>query len=121
MYLYLLALVILSWVLLRLRRRAEPVEACSEDPVKSSPPVKSPAGEDPPSTVVLTINGAVHRVENPSPSLTLLAYLRDRCGLTAAKVGCGEGGCGACTVVENDTDAINALSLIHISEPTRPY
>ena len=104
MYLYLLALVVLSWVLLRLRRRARPVEACSEDPVKS------PASEDPapPSTVVLTINGAVHRVENPSPSLTLLAYLRDRCGLTAAKVGCGEGGCGACTVVENNTDAINA-------------
>ncbi|KAH8070145.1 xanthine dehydrogenase [Aureococcus anophagefferens] len=102
MYLYLLALVVLSWVLLRLRRRAEPVEARSEDPVKSPP------AEDPPSTVVLTINGAVHRVENPSPSLTLLAYLRDRCGLTAAKVGCGEGGCGACTVVEHNTDAINA-------------
>ena len=60
-----------------------------------------------PDSIVFTVNGTVHRVHAPSPTVTLLAWLRDR-GHTAAKVGCGEGGCGACTVVENGTNAINS-------------
>lgn len=33
------------------------------------------------------------------PGTTLLAALRDTLGLTAAKRGCAQGGCGSCTVV----------------------
>lgn len=46
----------------------------------------------------LTINGAAHQVEAP-PNRTLLSVLRDDLVLTGAKYGCGEGQCGACTVL----------------------
>ena len=46
--------------------------------------------------ISFTVNGAAATVP---ADLTLLAALRDRLGLTGAKPGCGEGACGACTVL----------------------
>jgi len=46
----------------------------------------------------LTVNGRQHRVEAP-PDEALLWVLRDRLQLTGTKYGCGEGQCGACTVL----------------------
>jgi aerobic-type carbon monoxide dehydrogenase small subunit (CoxS/CutS family) len=46
----------------------------------------------------LTVNGSERRVETP-PGESLLSVLRDRLQLTGAKYGCGEGQCGACTVL----------------------
>jgi nicotinate dehydrogenase subunit A len=47
---------------------------------------------------VLRVNGRTHRVEG-EPGDSLLAVLRDDLGLTGSKYGCGEGHCGACTVM----------------------
>lgn len=47
---------------------------------------------------VLRVNGQDHKVSAPAGA-TLLAALRDSLGLTGAKFGCGEGHCGACTVL----------------------
>ncbi len=46
----------------------------------------------------LLVNGGVRRVES-SPERPLLYVLRDELDLCGAKYGCGEGQCGACTVL----------------------
>ena len=45
-----------------------------------------------------TVNGKEHTVESP-PERSLLSVLREELELTGAKYGCGEGECGACTVL----------------------
>jgi aerobic-type carbon monoxide dehydrogenase small subunit (CoxS/CutS family) len=49
----------------------------------------------------LTLNGAPAEVDAP-PMKRLLDVLREECGLTGTKEGCGEGECGACTVLLDD-------------------
>lgn len=46
----------------------------------------------------LLVNGVRHRVD-AEPGRTLLSVLRDDLDLTGTKYGCGEGRCGACTVL----------------------
>jgi aerobic-type carbon monoxide dehydrogenase small subunit (CoxS/CutS family) len=46
----------------------------------------------------LTVNGTRHRVDT-DPERSLLSVLRDDLDLTGCKYGCGEGRCGACTVL----------------------
>ena len=48
--------------------------------------------------IELRVNGVKHKVE-AQPDRMLLGVLRDELGLTGSKYGCGEGQCGACTVV----------------------
>ena len=47
---------------------------------------------------VLEVNGAGHSLEVPAER-SLLSVLRDELDLTGTKYGCGEGQCGACTVL----------------------
>lgn len=49
-------------------------------------------------SVTLTVNGSLLTLEAP-PAARLLDVLRERLGLTGTKEGCGEGECGACTVL----------------------
>ena len=46
----------------------------------------------------VTINGAARRLD-VHPMKRVLDVLREDCGLTGTKEGCGEGECGACTIV----------------------
>ncbi len=50
------------------------------------------------SAVELHVNGILRRVE-ADPTSELLGVLRDDLRLTGTKYGCGEGQCGACTVL----------------------
>jgi carbon-monoxide dehydrogenase small subunit len=61
-------------------------------------------------TLELVVNGRRFR-EPVEPHVTLLRFLRDQAGATDVKYGCGEGVCGACTVLL-DGVAVNACSVL---------
>ena len=54
----------------------------------------------------LTVNGAARTAE-VAPLARLLDVLREQLGLTGTKEGCGEGECGACSIVL-DGELVNA-------------
>jgi aerobic-type carbon monoxide dehydrogenase small subunit (CoxS/CutS family) len=55
-----------------------------------------------------TLNGAPAEVE-AHPMKRLLDVLREECGLTGTKEGCGEGECGACTVLIDGVPVVSCL------------
>ena len=58
-----------------------------------------------------TLNGKKAEIEI-DPSLTLLWVLRDQFGLTGTKFGCGEGYCGACTVIIDNKAVRSCATLV---------
>ena len=64
----------------------------------------------PRTTIRVTVNGTVHRVE-VEDRWTLVELLRDHLGLTGTKIGCDRGECGACTVLLDDKPIYSCSNL----------
>ena len=68
--------------------------------------------------VVFTVNGCTTTVQRP-PMTRLLDVLRQDLGLTGTKEGCGEGECGACTVLLEGQPVLSCLvPVIQCAERT---
>jgi len=59
----------------------------------------------------LNINDRVYKVEVTDDE-SLLTVLRDDLDLTGSKYGCGEGACGACTVLVNGTPTRSCITKV---------
>ena len=63
----------------------------------------------------LDVNGHRYTVDAPVGT-TLAEALRDELTLTGTKIACGEGQCGACTVLVDGTPVLSCITLVHSVE-----
>lgn len=61
-------------------------------------------------TIHFTLNGRDMTVTT-DPNKRLLDFLREDCGMLSVKEGCGEGECGACTVIYNGNAITSCLMM----------
>ncbi|MGE5568466.1 MAG: (2Fe-2S)-binding protein [Rhodospirillales bacterium] len=61
------------------------------------------------ATIKLTVNGTARSLET-EPERPLLEVLREDLGLTGTKYGCGEGQCGACTVLLDGRPVLSCIT-----------
>jgi carbon-monoxide dehydrogenase small subunit len=62
--------------------------------------------------ITFSINGAPRRANVPL-DMSALTLIRDVLGLTGTKYGCGEGECGACTILV-DGQSVNACLMFAV-------
>ena len=68
--------------------------------------------------ITLNINGRNHRLL-VEPRWSLLFVVREKLGLTATKMGCERGECGACTVLMDDVPRYACMTLAVEAEGSR--
>ncbi len=66
-------------------------------------------------TVTLTVNGAARTVTT-DPQRPLLDVLREDLRLTGTKYGCGEGRCGACTVLMDGKRVLSCVTPVSLAD-----
>ena len=71
------------------------------------------ASQEPEQILSMAVNGAPLTIKNPSPTMLLVDFLRESLHLTGTKVGCGEGGCGACAVSVRDPSSDGKVFTIN--------
>ncbi|XP_063709284.1 xanthine dehydrogenase-like [Culicoides brevitarsis] len=73
------------------------------------------------SPLVFYVNGKRISIANPDPEDLLVHFLRENLHLTGTKIGCSEGGCGACTVmiskINRETGKIHHFAAISCLTP----
>jgi isoquinoline 1-oxidoreductase alpha subunit len=67
------------------------------------------------ASITMTVNGVEHTLD-VDPDMPLLWVLRDLLGLTGAKYGCGEGICGACTVLLNGVATRSCITPVSAAD-----
>ncbi|XP_067617387.1 LOW QUALITY PROTEIN: xanthine dehydrogenase-like [Eurosta solidaginis] len=73
------------------------------------------------SSLIFFVNGKKVTEPSPDPECTLLTYLRQKLRLCGTKLGCGEGGCGACTVMLSRFDrATNSFKHLAVNACLMP-
>lgn len=65
--------------------------------------------------IELKVNGTVHKVEIEE-DMRLIDVLRDKLGLMGTKEGCGEGECGACTIIMDGETVASCLVMAFQAE-----
>jgi aerobic-type carbon monoxide dehydrogenase small subunit (CoxS/CutS family) len=60
----------------------------------------------------LAVNGDRYQLDVPA-TRTLAEVLREDIGLTGTKIACGEGHCGACTVMLDGLPTLSCITLVH--------
>jgi aerobic-type carbon monoxide dehydrogenase small subunit (CoxS/CutS family) len=61
---------------------------------------------------VLEVNGHAYEIHS-DVGTTLAETLRDELSLTGTKIACGEGHCGACTVLVDGVPTLSCITLVH--------
>ena len=64
---------------------------------------------------MLSVNGGAYELDAPV-GRSLAETLRDDIGLTGTKIACGEGHCGACTVLVDGVPTLSCITLVHTVE-----
>src|SRR5437868_1066529 len=68
------------------------------EPTKVASPQDASKEHEYSNQLIFWLNGKRVSISNPDPTVMLTDYLH-AVGLTGTKVGCAQGGCGACTVM----------------------